>query len=121
MIVHIHRTRMAMSGTFYTYEGYVRASEAPQVNPYDTTTVSFGGSRGDFYPYHVARLPALHWQRERGLDRYDAYKAHQALAETELLRLAQSVYPELAGVTVWPHLWIGLPIDEEHDVRTVTV
>lgn len=105
MKVRIDRTRMAMSGCHYAYDGLVACTEVPN---HDRSY--FIVKDGVHYlTFPDATRPVAISQMDLGIERYKATLAHEASANTILLTLAKQLYPELAPATNWPELWVSIP------------
>ena len=109
MKVYVDRTRMAMSGRFYAFDVRVLRQDAPHVPQCEATTIVKSTPWREFYNFVDATLPASHFAMERGLPRYEAYLAHEKQAQTQALELIKRAFPEAAGLTKFPLLWVELP------------
>ena len=119
MRVHIYRT--AMIGGGLAYDVQVPESDVPEYTKAASLRIIRQGMT--YLTFVDATLPEGHHDLDKGWDRYQAYLSHEESARARMLALAQSVYPELAGVNTWPIMWLsGLPVDREtHDMRVVDV
>lgn len=106
MKIRIDRTRMAMRGRFYAYDVTVPMSEVPHAGEIGYYVVRDGERCVSFCD---ATLPASHWSRPKGYDRYDDRNTHERRMKPIALALARRVFPELAEVAELPTLWAELP------------
>lgn len=116
MTLRIDRTRMAMDGRFYSYDGRVPLEQVGHGDAIRCVEI-VDGKR--YVSYAAATQPEWIRAMTPSTDRYRAACAHEKKAKAELLAFAQSVYPELAGLDAWPALWLELEIEERHDTRFV--
>jgi hypothetical protein len=119
MKVVITRTRMAVGTGYpatYAYDARVLKAKCPWIPPCQTVTIVSEGK--EYYDFESAIRPREQWAMEQGWDRYETCLANEKAARPIMLRLAQSVYPELKAMTEWPSLWVTIPgLDESHDTR----
>jgi hypothetical protein len=116
MKVTITRTRMAMPGRFYAYDGMVSTDQLDR-SKHDYFVVH---DRVEHVRFDNATRPPELEAMEKGWPRYQAVLAHEKAAKAVLLELAKQAYPELASATVWPELWVEIPeFEGRHDSRTV--
>ena len=116
----IVRTKMAMPGNFFSYDGLVETNQLDRSRqPQQHYFVMRGGKEYVRFPH--ATEPGEILDMELGWQRYQAWIAHEAAANAELLTIAKTVYPELATYSQWPSLYIEVPgLNESHDVRYTT-
>lgn len=118
--VRIDRTRMAMDGNCYAYDGIVALSELGLRVKDGCTTICKGTGR--FVSFVDATRPAELDAMPLGWERYQAALAHEKAANAQLLELAKAKYPELKPATVWPTLWVEIPeLDASHATRYAEV
>lgn len=114
--VTINRTRMAMDGINYAYDGLVSTD---QIDRSQHSSFVISGGR-EYVRFEDATRSAELNAMPLGWDRYGAVVAHEKTAKLQLLELAKSVYPELRPATRWPGLWITVATpDESHATRIV--
>ena len=113
----IFRTKMAGGGNCFSYDGLVETTQLDRSRrPLQHYFVLRGGKEYVRFPH--ATEPAHILGMELGWERYQAWIAHEAAANAELLTIAQTVYPELERCSQWPSLWIEVPgLDQGDDVR----
>jgi hypothetical protein len=115
--VTILRTKLAMPGNFFAYDGLVETKQL------DRSTHSHFVIRGgkQYVSFAAATRSAQLNAMEIGWERYQATIAHDTAANAQLLTIAKSVYPELSPLAKWPSLWIEAPqLHESHAVRSAT-
>jgi hypothetical protein len=109
---------MAMPEPAYAYDGAVLSSEVDR--KHQTHFIIRDGK--EYVSFVDATRPAELDAMELGWERYQSALAHEKQAETELLKLAKALYPELEPATKWPTLWVVIPeLDARHDTRYVGV
>lgn len=109
--IRIDRTRMAMHSTFYAYTGTVALADLGLTSaPHGLITIVKDGI--EYLSYVDATRPASIDAMPLGWGRYTAAIAHEHEANIRLLGIAQSRYPELKNLTVWPQalIKIHLPV-----------
>lgn len=115
MKVRIDRTKMAMSGSYCSYDGVVPASEVEHADKLSHFIVRDGIN---YVPFADAIRPAYQFDMPRGVERYDAWMAHESIAAEKLVAIACGVYPELCGMLTMPRLWIEVsPVYASHATR----
>lgn len=122
MKIRIDRTRMACGpgSRDYSYDGAVALKDLGIDHKPGCTTICRGDGR--YISFEDATRPPEIDAMEQGWDRYQAALAHEAAAKVRLLEIARTVYPELAGVSKWPELWISVPeLEAKHAVEYVEV
>lgn len=115
--VTIFRTKMAMPGNCFAYDGLVETKQLER-SKHSHFVMRAGKEYVRFTDAtRTAELDAM----ELGWERYQATIAHDAAANAQLLTIAKTVYPELSPLTRWPSLWIEVPaLRESHAVRQAT-
>ena len=115
MKIQVSRTAMIGGGLAYDVE--IPCSEvpehcAPDVNGNTYTRIC--SRRGEFFTFEDATQPIALRAMPVGLERWEAWKAHVAWAEVEMLRIAQAVFPELEACTYLPQICArNLPVSVE--------
>lgn len=112
------RTRMIGGGT--SYDVYFRCKDKPS-RPlhggytYATQVYPCGWCDGDgFYRVEDAIDPKERWSMEQGLEKWEAHKKLEKVADRLAVRIAKRAFPELAGAKKLPALWASwnLPSEE---------
>lgn len=115
MNIRIDRTKMAMSGSFCSYDGTVLASDVPHKERLSYFIIKDGIEYVTFYD---ATRPVSQLDMPRGRERYKTFMEHERLAGEKLLAIACGLYPELCGLITMPSLWIEVsPVYASHATR----
>ncbi len=91
--VTIFRTKMAMRGNCFSYDGLVETNQLDRSQHHDF--VMCDGK--EYVRFADATVSPEHRAMELGWDRYNAWLAHETESNAQLLTLAKAVYPELAA------------------------
>lgn len=113
MRVRIDRTRMAMNGCYYSYDVTV------PLNGNDRSYIIVRDGK-EYLTFTDATLPDEQRAMPQGWDRYEAFKAHEAVARVKEWEFVKQAFPE---VTTGPHsLFFEIPgFDARHETKYLDV
>lgn len=98
------RTKMASTDPSCAYRALVPVEDVPRVELRATSYIV--RENGRFVSLEDAWQTDAHLALPRGAERWESWKAHEALAKSNALILARQHFPELNAVEKWPELWV---------------
>lgn len=115
--INVLAQRTKMCGGGLSYNLYVPLKECTEKFRKNCTHMSILNSEfnNPYVSFVQATTPDSHLDMERGIERWEDWKAHEKAANAKALELARQVFPELMQIDKWPELWVDnlMPNDQE--------